>query len=59
MGAGSSEAKIKGVFDLLLSRAQQAEVSAKGNGDYTKVDPDIFGALDGDLPVLSLPSSSM
>ena len=59
MGAGSSEAKIKGVFDLLLSRAQQAEVSAKGNGDYTKVDPDILGALDGDLPVLSLPSSSM
>ena len=47
LAAGTPEAMIKGVFDLLLSRKAQSRVSALGKGEYEPLDAEVFGALHG------------
>ena len=49
LAAGTTEAKIKGVYDLLLTRDAQSRVSAFGKGEYESLDAEGFGAMRGDL----------
>lgn len=46
LGASSKLGQVKGVYDLLVSRADQAEFSGKGNGKFDAVPPAIFGAME-------------
>ena len=41
--------KIKGVYDLLLSREDQARYSGRGKGKFEMVPQEIFGAMKGKI----------
>ena len=55
LAAGTPEARIKGVYDLLVTRKDQAKYCGRGKGskERTIVPKEIFGALCGDDSLLA------
>jgi len=47
MSAATKPAQIKGLYDLLVQREDQAKYSGKGKGDFEAVPHPIFSAMKG------------
>jgi len=45
LSGGTISSKMRGVYDLLLNRDEQAKYSGKGKGKFKPVPEEIFGAM--------------